>query len=118
MASISYSIFFFFFFQAEDGIRDYKVTGVQVCSSDLKADDCVVALDRSVDDARRALLPLRCHSQAQRRSRPPSRPGVAPTVLRGGHPARAVRGPPLTLSTCCYVSGGATPAAAAIACFR
>src|SRR5256885_2856870 len=28
----------FFFFQAEDGIRDYKVTGVQtVCSSDLEA---------------------------------------------------------------------------------
>src|SRR5256885_3151952 len=27
---------FFFFFQAEDGIRDYKVTGVSdVCSSDL-----------------------------------------------------------------------------------
>src|SRR6266850_8294494 len=26
---------FFFFFQAEDGIRDYKVTGVQTCSSDL-----------------------------------------------------------------------------------
>src|ERR1022692_5098129 len=24
-----------FFFQAEDGIRDYKVTGVDVCSSDL-----------------------------------------------------------------------------------
>src|SRR5205807_4976535 len=24
-----------FFFQAEDGIRDYKVTGVQTCSSDL-----------------------------------------------------------------------------------
>src|ERR1022692_2803892 len=28
-------IVFFFFFQAEDGIRDYKVTGVHVCSSDL-----------------------------------------------------------------------------------
>src|SRR5256885_6625121 len=28
-----YSIFvFFFFFQAEDGIRDYKVTGVQTCA--------------------------------------------------------------------------------------
>src|SRR5256885_11376715 len=25
----------YFFFQAEDGIRDYKVTGVQTCSSDL-----------------------------------------------------------------------------------
>src|SRR2546426_5397761 len=25
-------MFFVFFFQAEDGIRDYKVTGVQTCS--------------------------------------------------------------------------------------
>ena len=31
-------VYCFFFFQAEDGIRDYKVTGVQtVCSSDLPA---------------------------------------------------------------------------------
>src|SRR2546426_4865967 len=29
--SIHYT-FFFFFFQAEDGIRDYKVTGVQTCA--------------------------------------------------------------------------------------
>src|SRR5215213_4533202 len=26
------SIFFFFFFQAEDGIRDWSVTGVQTCA--------------------------------------------------------------------------------------
>src|SRR5688500_20188521 len=26
------SLFFIFFFQAEDGIRDYKVTGVQTCA--------------------------------------------------------------------------------------
>src|SRR5688500_8509155 len=30
---------FSFFFQAEDGIRDYKVTGVQTCSSDLATHD-------------------------------------------------------------------------------
>src|SRR5256885_10588564 len=28
----SSDVFFFFFFQAEDGIRDYKVTGVQTCA--------------------------------------------------------------------------------------
>src|SRR5256885_8817911 len=28
----TYHIFVFFFFQAEDGIRDYKVTGVQTCA--------------------------------------------------------------------------------------
>src|ERR687898_2784372 len=27
-----YVLVFFFFFQAEDGIRDYKVTGVQTCA--------------------------------------------------------------------------------------
>src|SRR2546426_1287321 len=26
------TVFVFFFFQAEDGIRDYKVTGVQTCA--------------------------------------------------------------------------------------
>src|SRR3989454_7281187 len=34
-------LFFFFFFQAEDGIRDYKVTGVQTCAlpiSDARGD--------------------------------------------------------------------------------
>src|SRR5215216_6958173 len=30
-------VFVFFFFQAEDGIRDDLVTGVQTCSSDLVA---------------------------------------------------------------------------------
>src|SRR5256885_4908120 len=31
---VAYSacVFLFFFFQAEDGIRDYKVTGVQTCA--------------------------------------------------------------------------------------
>src|SRR5256885_4764977 len=29
---ISCLLFLFFFFQAEDGIRDYKVTGVQTCA--------------------------------------------------------------------------------------
>src|SRR5256885_6537596 len=29
---VGYDLSFFFFFQAEDGIRDYKVTGVQTCA--------------------------------------------------------------------------------------
>src|SRR5256885_8369684 len=29
---MSWSLYCFFFFQAEDGIRDYKVTGVQTCA--------------------------------------------------------------------------------------
>src|SRR5256885_9435271 len=30
-------VVFFFFFQAEDGIRDYKVTGVQTCALPISA---------------------------------------------------------------------------------
>src|SRR5256885_11278622 len=30
----------FFFFQAEDGIRDYKVTGVQTCALPICTDAC------------------------------------------------------------------------------
>src|SRR6266446_4581713 len=30
-------VIFFFFFQAEDGIRDYKVTGVQTCALPISA---------------------------------------------------------------------------------
>src|SRR5256885_5025910 len=30
--SITLRLTYFFFFQAEDGIRDYKVTGVQTCA--------------------------------------------------------------------------------------
>ena len=32
--------FLFFFFQAEDGIRDYKVTGVQTCALPIFLQPC------------------------------------------------------------------------------
>src|SRR5215467_66999 len=38
-------VFFFFFFQAEDGIRDYKVTGVQTCALPISA------ILRAIEDA-------------------------------------------------------------------
>ena len=34
----------YFFFQAEDGIRDYKVTGVQTCALPIFRKDIVLAL--------------------------------------------------------------------------
>src|SRR5256885_9259956 len=40
----------FFFFQAEDGIRDYKVTGVQTCALPIFADDHLAAVP--IPDAR------------------------------------------------------------------
>src|SRR2546426_5016224 len=56
-----YAMNIFFFFQAEDGIRDYKVTGVQTCAlpiserSPLQRDRHTgqLALVRPRDDARR-----------------------------------------------------------------
>src|SRR5205807_6413214 len=39
MAITSFIFIFFFFFQAEDGIRDYKVTGVQTCALPIYAFD-------------------------------------------------------------------------------
>src|SRR5256886_7189755 len=43
---IGVALFFFFFFQAEDGIRDLTVTGVQTCAlpilPDTLADRCIV----------------------------------------------------------------------------
>src|SRR5947209_15945655 len=41
-------VFSFFFFQAEDGIRDIGVTGVDVCSSDLR--EAYAADDVPADD--------------------------------------------------------------------
>src|SRR5256885_3955603 len=44
---------FFFFFQAEDGIRDYKVTGVQTCALPiLKAGRIFVATIEKIIDPR------------------------------------------------------------------
>src|SRR2546427_2437308 len=37
---VSYIFIFFFFFQAEDGIRDLTVTGVQTCALPISVDSC------------------------------------------------------------------------------
>src|SRR5256885_10444156 len=39
VARVCIVVLFFFFFQAEDGIRDYKVTGVQTCALPICGDD-------------------------------------------------------------------------------
>src|SRR5690349_21934462 len=40
-----YSLLFFFFFQAEDGIRDLYVTGVQTCALPISLSQPFVALE-------------------------------------------------------------------------
>src|SRR5256885_13567514 len=47
-----------FFFQAEDGIRDYKVTGVQTCALPICRAQDVVACDDLVEPLHKAQQPL------------------------------------------------------------
>src|SRR5688572_31429919 len=49
-------LFFFFFFQAEDGIRDLTVTGVQTCALPILAVD-LVALDVIGEESQEIRVP-------------------------------------------------------------
>src|SRR5215467_9753788 len=49
--------FFFFVFQAEDGIRDYKVTGVQTCALPILSNDAGTWQDDGVREAAPADIP-------------------------------------------------------------
>src|SRR2546426_9183077 len=53
MRCLLYETESFFFFQAEDGIRDYKVTGVQTCALPISA--TVFIADGNLSQARRTL---------------------------------------------------------------
>src|SRR3989475_12017909 len=84
MSVLDYELLFFFFFQAEDGIRDLTVTGVQTC-----------ALPISATRARSAAV---CHRGSRLRITPPPPPrsrarrDTAPAPPPRG--ARAVPAPP------------------------
>src|SRR3712207_9359258 len=71
----------FFFFQAEDGIRDIGVTGVQTCALPISADR----------EAQRAPLQLRRARHEGRRHAPPLRPAPRRRRARDRRP-RAPRG--------------------------
>src|SRR3712207_7162961 len=47
-------ILVFFFFQAEDGIRDIGVTGVQTCALPICAEDRVAGAQRNLEDLAKA----------------------------------------------------------------
>src|SRR5256885_2983034 len=55
MTAIDSQFAYFFFFQAEDGIRDYKVTGVQTCALPISLE---VAERAEPDQVRVALVRL------------------------------------------------------------
>src|SRR5256885_2876888 len=46
----------FFFFQAEDGIRDYKVTGVQTCALPILRQAMLEERTRSLEPTRRGVI--------------------------------------------------------------
>src|SRR5256885_12880799 len=84
------SFMYFFFFQAEDGIRDYKVTGVQTCALPISDAD---RGDAEVGAARDALQPHRAlrHDRAQRADqgrRPRCRLSEPPRADRPREPLR------------------------------
>src|SRR5205807_1788301 len=47
---------FYFFFQAEDGIRDYKVTGVQTCALPISADITGTEILQETGEGRKMLF--------------------------------------------------------------
>src|SRR5256885_13237329 len=66
----------FFFFQAEDGIRDYKVTGVQTCALPI-----CIPLQAQLGGGRRDAAAV----QRGQRVVHGQRAGLAGLVLDGGH---------------------------------
>src|SRR2546422_7267059 len=56
LVSLNKLVFFFFFFQAEDGIRDVAVTGVQTCALFFQAEDGI--RDVAVTGVQTCALPI------------------------------------------------------------
>src|SRR2546430_5728016 len=60
---LSLSVYFFFFFQAEDGIRDLTVTGVQTCALPISANGLCL---RTGDECRQAAPACRLAESSSR----------------------------------------------------
>src|SRR2546426_6919318 len=64
----NFFVFIFFFFQAEDGIRDYKVTGVQTCALPISLRRPITSDSRAADliacTYRPRLVPPCCWAEA------------------------------------------------------
>src|SRR2546422_9623022 len=88
------SSLFFFFFQAEDGIRDVAVTGVQTCALPICFLQCQISRS-AVQRDRQCRHPVTCSSAGSFSChwKPPS--WIRTKCRRGGHPSvfafRAVR---------------------------
>src|SRR6266567_6314748 len=76
---------FFFFFQAEDGIRDLTVTGVQTCALPISVASESADVVRARQRSARLCRPRRGTSAARRperflRRRPTHRPAAPPAI--------------------------------------
>src|SRR5690606_40615777 len=76
---------FFFFFQAEDGIRDFHVTGVQTCALPIYICAFIpLVIYPSPADARRA---YQSYSDTDSQVKPKPKPMVAPKPANSRKPA-------------------------------
>src|SRR5947208_10364335 len=79
----------FFFFQAEDGIRDDLVTGVQTCALPIWLPCCAHGPLARADPAN--TVPRRGSARARDRAMPPSHPGqIVLACKRAWRDARAI----------------------------
>src|SRR5256885_6204898 len=81
-----------FFFQAEDGIRDYKVTGVQTCALPICADDATVTHGGLLPDRTHPRMRPRMDRRCGERKAGSIRrrdPRCTPAARRGGKIGRA-----------------------------
>src|SRR2546427_5103500 len=77
--------FFFFFFQAEDGIRDLTVTGVQTCALPIWASTCRTASARTA-----GCWPWADATTGAAWSRPAAWPTPCPPACASPNPSPAV----------------------------
>src|SRR5437773_5760422 len=73
--------FFFFFFQAEDGIRDRDVTGVQTCALPISLERALLARERLVETL--AQTARAAHAARRRRAAADSARAAGAGGLRG-----------------------------------
>src|SRR6266850_5982167 len=78
-------IWFFFFFQAEDGIRDYKVTGVQTCALPICERHNVAGAKSDAGDAKVLADLVRTDRHNHRRIAGDSAEAEGVKVLARGH---------------------------------
>src|SRR5258706_9936322 len=76
---------FFFFFQAEDGIRDWSVTGVQTCALPICLESVYVAGFKTGNQTPIVMVPMVCQGFK------PFQPCLAPdgSISPGGNPGPA-----------------------------